>query len=487
MWITLTIYHDKYNNVKSDFREFYPLKINNFLSSLKRSLINLDKYIFLYSFLFIQRKMENNKYNSNYESCFKLILRALYSRNYRLFFIGQGISLIGTFMQQVAISWLIYRLTGSAMLLGVVGFLSQIPVFFITPFAGVFIDRWHRQQLLIITQILFMLQALVLAFFTITHSITIWHIIILGTLAGFVSAFDMPARQTFVVEMVDKKEDLGNAIALNSFLLHSARLVGPSLAGILIGITGEGICFLINGISYLAAILSLLAMTVNPKELENLNSNILKDLKDGLNYAFGFLPIKYILLFAGINSLMGMPYGVLMPIFAKKILHGGPQTLGFLIGASGVGALIGAIYLASRKSILGLCKIMATASSIFGIGIITFSLSRLYSLSLLLMLCVGFGMMVVLTSSNTVLQTIIDDNKRGRVMGLFTMMLFGMFPFGSLLSGTMASKIGAPNTLILSGVFCILSSMVFASKLPLLQKIIKPIYIEKGILEGELI
>jgi len=409
------------------------------------------------------------------------ILRSLRHRNYRLFFSGQGISLIGTWMQQIAMSWLVYRLTHSAFLLGVVGFSSRIPTFVFASFAGVLADRWNRHRALVVTQTLSTVQALILAALVLTGAITIWHVILLSLSLGFINAFDVPIRQSFVVDMIERREDLGNAIALNSSLVNGARLVGPSIAGMLIATLGEGICFLLNGISFIAVIIALLAMRVKRDRKEKQNPNVLEGLREGFSYAFGFAPIRLILLLLALVSLMGMPYMVLMPIFAGKILHGGPRAFGFLLGASGLGALAGALYLASRKDVLGLGRIIVTASGVFGIGLIMFSLSRVFWLSLLSMLVTGFGMMVQMASSNTVLQTIVEEDKRGRVMSFYTMAFMGMVPFGNLLGGSLASLIGAPGTLMFGGASCILGSFLFARKLPLLREMVRPIYVKMGI------
>jgi MFS family permease len=409
-----------------------------------------------------------------------MILPALRHRNYRLFFGGQGISLIGTWMQRIAMWWLVYRLTNSPFLLGVVGFTGQIPIFLLTPFAGVLADRMNRQRVLVVTQTLAMIQAFILALFVLTGTIAVWHIIFLSIFLGLIDAFDMPVRQSFMVEIVQTK-DLGNAIALNSSIVNSAQLLGPSIAGLLIASMGEGMCFLLNGISYLFVIVSLLAMKITSKKMETQNTHVLQGIREGFSYAFGFTPIRSVLLLLALVSLIGMPYRVLMPVFARDILHGGPHTLGFLMGSSGVGALVGSIYLASRKSVLGLEKWIALATSVFGIGLIAFSLSRVFWLSLFLILLTSFGMMVQFASSNTVLQTIVDEDKRGRVMSFYAMAIRGMAPFGSLLAGGLASKIGAPNTLMIGGVSCILGALVFARKLPLLREMVRPIYVRMGI------
>jgi MFS family permease len=410
------------------------------------------------------------------------IFRSLRYKNYRLFFTGQSISLIGTWIQRIAIPWVVYRLTGSVLLLGVVGFASQIPTFLLTPFAGVISDKWNRHFILIITQALAMLQSLALTVLFFSERMQIWHIIFLSALLGCINAFDMPVRQAFLVDLIEKREDLGNAIALNSSMVNGARLIGPSVAGIIIAGLNEGICFLINGISYFFVIISLIMIKVKSSKIKSEKIGVLKGLKGGIAYTFGFVPIRSIILLLSLVSLMGMSYAVLMPVFAKEILHGNSHTFGFLMGASGSGALIGAIYMAFRKSILGLDRIIPLSTALFGGGIIAFSLSRHFILSLLIMLLTGFAMIMQLTSSNTILQTIVDDDKRGRVMSFYTMAFIGTAPFGSLLAGGLANKLGAPNTLIIGGISCILGAAIFISKLPLLKKMVHPIYLKLGII-----
>ncbi len=419
---------------------------------------------------------------SSKEVTAKFILRALHHKNYRLFFGGQSISLVGTWMQQIAMSWLVYRLTNSALLLGIVGFSSQIPVFLFASIAGVYADRWNRHRMLVVTQTLSMIQALTLAFLALTGTIHVWQIIALSIAIGVVNAFDMPTRQSFIVEIVDKAEDLGNAIALNSFMFNGARLVGPAIAGILIALLGEGICFLINGLSFVGIIVALLAIKVPKRKKAAHTSRLWHDLKEGYSYAFGFAPIRYILLQLGLMSFMGMSYAVLMPIFAKDILHGGPHTLGFLMAASGIGALTGSVYLASRQTILGLGRLIAYASVIFGMGIIAFSFSKILIVSLSMMFLTGFGMIVQIASANTILQSIVEEDKRGRVMSIYTTAIIGMAPIGNLFAGALASLIGAPNTLILSGSACIIGSLLFALKLPHIRKKVRPIYVKMGII-----
>ena len=426
--------------------------------------------------------MDVRKFILSFKNNFKIISQSLKSRNYRLFFIGQSVSLIGTWMQVIALSWLVYDLTDSALLLGLVGFFSQVPSFFIAPFSGVFVDRWNRHRILVATQALSMIQAFILAFLTLTGRITIWQIILLSLGLGLINAFDMPARQAFVVEMVEKRSDLANAIALNSSMVNSARLIGPAIAGILVALVGEGFCFLINGITFMSVIVALLAMKLKKQPEHRYSNNIVYDIKEGFRYAFGFVPIRSILLFLGLVSFIGMPYTVLMPIFAKDILQGGPNFLGFLMSSAGIGALIGGIYLASRKTVRGLGRILAAATGIFGVSLILFSTSRILWLSLLMMLVSGFGMIVHIAASNTILQTITEDDKRGRVMSFFTMAFMGMAPFGTLLEGALANWIGAANTVLISGGICILGTIIFSIKLPAIRKIVRPIYINKGII-----
>jgi MFS family permease len=412
----------------------------------------------------------------------KSIIRALRHRNFRLFFGGQSISLTGTWMQRIALSWLVYDLTHSAFLLGLVSFSSQIPVLVLAPIAGVLADRWNRHRLLILTQTLAMIQAFVLSFLVLTDLIQVWHIIVLSIVLGMINSLDMPTRQSFMIEMIGEKQDLGNAIALNSSMVNGARLLGPSAAGILIGAVGEGICFLINGLSYLAVIVSLLLMKLAPRPARKRESRVWQEFSEGIRYAAKFEPIRTILLMLAVISIMGMPYSVLMPIFAKDVLNGGPSALGFLMGAAGVGALVGALYLAARKTLLGLGKWIPIAAAIFGLGLAAFSFSQVLSLSLILMLFTGFGQMVQMASSNTLLQTIVEDDKRGRVMSLYTMAFVGMTPLGSLLAGYLASRIGAPWTVFAGGMACVLGAAVFARRLPALRALVRPIYVTMGIL-----
>jgi MFS family permease len=407
---------------------------------------------------------------------------ALRSRNYRLFFSGQGISLIGSWMTQVATVWLVYNLSDSPWMLGVVGFTSQIPTLILLPFAGVLIDRWNRHRVIVATQILAMVQSLALAVLALTGVINIWHILALSFFQGAINAFDAPARQAFVPELVEKKEDLANAIAINASMFNGARLIGPAIAGLLIATVGASYCFLIDGLSYIAVIAGLLAMQLKPRKIAATNTKPLQRLKEGFVYAFGFPPIRAILLLLALVSFAGMSHTVLVPIFATKVLQGGPQTLGFLMAASGVGAFAGAISLISRTSIVGLGKWIAVSPAIMGFGLIGLGLSRVLSLSLIMMLFVGFGFIIQFAGGNTFLQTIVEDDKRGRVMSIYTMAFFGVTPFGNLVAGGLANYIGAPNTVIIGGIVCVLCSIVFTKQLPALKNLVRPLYQKMGLI-----
>ena len=408
--------------------------------------------------------------------------RALRHRNFRLFFGGQSISVIGTWMTRVATSWLVYRLTGSALLLGTISFAGQIPTFLLAPIAGVVVDRIDRRKVLVWTQALAMVQSLALATLTLTNRITISEVLALSAFQGLINAFDMPARQSFMVQMVEDRADLSNAIAINSSMVNMARLVGPSLAGLLIAVKSEGWCFLVDGISYIAVIISLLMMRVPRTEEQRARTSTLTQLKEGWTYVAGFVPIRSILLLFGLLSLMGWPFMVLMPIFAAEILHGGPHTLGFLMGAVGIGSLASALSLVMRRSIRGLTRVIPVAAVIFGVGLIAFGFSHYLWLSMLMMLVAGFGMMQGLTGSNTIIQTLVDENMRGRVMSYYTMAFVGMAPFGSLLAGAMAHAIGAPRTVVISGIACIVGGIWFTSQLPAIRKDMRPIYERLGII-----
>jgi MFS family permease len=410
------------------------------------------------------------------------LLRALRHPNYRLFFAGQSVSLVGTWITRVATSWLVYRLTGSAAMLGIVGFASQIPTFVLAPFAGVWADRLNRYRVMVATQVLAMLQSFALAALALTGTIRVWHVLWLGALQGVINAFDTPARQAMLVDLVQDRADLPNAIALNSSMVNGARLVGPSIAGVVIATVGEGWCFLADGISYVAVILSLLLMRVPKGRAARSGTKVMHELREGFRYAFGFRPIRALLVLLAVVSLMGMPYTVLMPVIATKTLGGGPHTLGFLMGASGLGALAGALYLASRRSVLGLGRVIPVAAALFGAGLVAFGASRSLPLSLVLMLLTGSGFMVQMAASNTILQTIVREEMRGRVMSFYTMAFMGTAPFGSLLAGGLAARYGAPRTLMAGGAACVAAAAVFARVLPELRRQVRPLYVQRGIL-----
>jgi len=408
---------------------------------------------------------------------------ALKHRNFRLYFMGQGVSLIGTWMQQVAMTWLVYRLSGSGLLLGVVGFCSQIPSFFLAPLAGVYTDRWNLHRTIIATQTLALLQAAVLAVLALSGTAAVWHVVLLSIFMGTVMAFDVPARQSFLIQMVEGREELASAIGLNSSMFNGARLVGPAVAGFLIAATSEGVCFLLNALSYLAVLAALLAMRLAPREAAPPHPRVLRELREGFAYAFGFPPIREILLLLVVVNLAAIPLTlVLLPIFTKVILHGGPDTLGLLTASMGCGALLGALRLAFRKSVLGLGRQIAWAGALFGLGLIAFSFSTALWLSMPLLVISGFMLMMETAASNTVVQTIVDDAKRGRVMSFYAMAFFGVAPLGSLLAGGLAVRWGAPRVVQIAGAMCVVASALFALRLPVIREHVRPIYRRIGIL-----
>lgn len=409
-------------------------------------------------------------------------MRSLQSRNYRLFFGGQTVSLVGTWMTRLATSWLVYRLTGSALLLGLIGFAGQVPTFIFGPVAGAWVDRLDRHRVLLATQVLSMVQSFWLAALALTHHVTIRDIVWLSIFQGVINAFDMPARQAFLNEMVDNREDLPNAIALNSSMVNGSRMIGPSLAGVVVAGVGEGWCFFIDGASYIAVIISLLAMRFTAREVHHRTTSVMADVVEGWKYVSEFTPVRNLLLLLALVSFVGMPYTVLMPIMAGNVLHGGPNTMGLLMGASGVGALASALMLAGRKTVVGLGRIVPVATGIFGVGLIAFGLSRWLALSMVLMVVTGYGMMQEMAASNTILQTIVPEDKRGRAMSFYSMAFAGTAPFGSLGAGYVAQRIGAPTTLIIGGIACCLGAVWFTSQLGRIRKLIRPIYIQLGIL-----
>jgi MFS family permease len=410
------------------------------------------------------------------------VWRALRHRNFKLFFAGQGISVIGTWMTRVATTWLVYHLTHSALLLGIVGFSGNIITFVLGPWAGVWVERLNRRKMLVATQAAAALQSLAMTALTLAHVITIQEIIALAALQGIINAFDMPGRQSFLVQMVDDRDDLSNAIAINSSMANGARLIGPAIAGMVIAAVGEGWCFLIDGVSYFAVIASLLMMRIKPAETLRSTATMFTQMREGWDYVRTSRPIRTILLLFAVLSLMGYSYAVLLPLFAAQVLNGGATTLGWLTGASGVGALVSAISLAARKSVIGLTRMVQISAAVLGVALILFGLSHTLWLSLLLMVFVGFGLMQCAAASNTIIQSLVTEDMRARAMSYYTTAFFGAAPFGSLLAGALAHRIGAPVTVIVSGGFCLLGALWFTFELPKVDAATRPIYRKLGVL-----
>ncbi len=410
--------------------------------------------------------------------------RALRHRNFKLFFFGQSVSMTGTWMTRLTTTWLVYHLTHSALLLGVISFAGQIVAFLLAPVAGVWVERLNRRKMLVWTQAFAAVQSLALAALTLAHVITLWEIIALSALQGVINAFDMPGRQSFLVQMVEDRNDLSNAIAINSSMANGARLIGPAIAGLVIAAAGEGWCFLIDGLSYFAVIASLLLMRIRPMEIRRNMSSMLEQMREGWDYVRTFRPIRTILLLFALISLMGYPYAVLLPVFAGQVLHGGATTLGWLTGATGIGALVSALSLAVRKSVVGLTRMLQVAAAMLGSALILFGLSHTLWLSLVLMVFAGFGLMQGAAASNTIIQSLVPEDKRARAMSYYTTAFFGAAPFGSLLAGALAHRIGAPYTVMLSGMFCIAGSLWFTFELPKIGAIMRPIYQGMGLLSA---
>jgi len=406
----------------------------------------------------------------------KLVVRALRHRNYRLFFTGQTISMMGTWMQDIAINWLIYQLTGSPFMLGIVNFCSKIPGFILGPLAGLLVDRFSRHKIIIFTQMMSMVQAFILAILVLTDRIEVWHVMALGTLLGCIQAFDMPARHAFIFDMVDNREDMNNAIALNSIIINASRLIGPSIAGILIAIVGEGICFLLNAVSFIAVIAALLAMRIGKTPIALGQKSIARELREGFTYAYYFPPIRYLFFLLWIISFLGMPYIVLMPVFADQILGGGSYILGFLFSAVGLGAICGAFFLAARAQVAGLENITPIAAGLFGLALAIFSQNTSVWLALGIMFFAGIGMIMHSISTNTLLQTVVDDDKRGRIMSMYSMAHQGLTPLGSLLAGFLAENIGAPATECVFGIACVVGAIAFYNCLPKMKEHMGEIY-----------
>jgi MFS family permease len=408
--------------------------------------------------------------------------RALRHRNYRLFFIGQGISLIGTWLTKVATSWLVYRLTGSAWLLGVVGFAGQIPTFLLSPLAGVLVDRWNRYRVLLTTQTLAMLQSALLAALALGGVIRVWEVIALNVMQGLIDAFDMPVRQSMIVQMVDDRADLPNAIALNSSMVNAARLLGPAVAGLVIAAVGEGWCFFVDAISYAAVLCSVVLMRLDVRAPARKSTRLLHEMAEGFRYVSGFAAVRALLLLLAVSGVAGRPFAVLLPVIAREVMHGGAGTLGALQATAGLGALAGALYLASRTSVVGLGRVVVGSAALFGLGLMAFSRAHALWLAMPLLLLAGTGMMLQTAASNTIIQTIVDEDKRGRVMSLLAMSLFGTVPLGSLAAGALATRIGAENTILAGGAICVVAAGFFLRALPEVRRTVRPIYERMGIL-----
>ena len=410
--------------------------------------------------------------------------RSLKHRNFRLFFSGQLISLVGTWMQTIAEAWLIYRLTGSSVLLGLLGFVSQIPIFLLSPIGGLAADRWPRQRVVISTQVASMTLGFTLAALTLTGRIRVWEIIVLATLLGVVNAFDVPARQSFLIEMVGR-EDLLNAIALNSTMFNGARVAGPAVAGLLVAQIGEGWCFFLNGVSYIAVIAGLLMLRIEKSLAAHDGSTPFEKLREGLRFVRHATPIRTLLLLLGLVSFTALPFSVLVPIFADRILHGGASAYGNLMGAVGFGAMCGAFTLALRQQLRGFGNIVAYSAIGLGVSLTLFGASRWYWFSLIALALAGYAMMMQFTSANTLIQAMVPDQLRGRVMSLYSMMFLGMSPLGSLVAGKMAQYIGAPITVAVGGLISLIGGVVFALKWPSMRAPARELVAAQGMMQPQ--
>jgi len=417
-------------------------------------------------------------------SRFHDLVRSLRHRNFQLFFSGQLISLIGTWMQNIAQAWLVYRLTGSSLLLGIVGFAGQIPIFLFAPIGGLAADRWNRHHVVIGTQVASMILAFILAALTLFHFVHVWEIVVLAALLGVVNAFDVPARQSFLIEMV-VREDLMNAIALNSSMFNGARVIGPAIAGILVAKIGEGWCFFANAVSYIAVIIGLLMMKLGPLRTASKDSSPFEHIAEGFRFVRRTKPILALVLLIGLVSLVAVPYSVLMPIFADRVLHSGAHGLGILMGATGIGALLGALTLAIRRGVQGLGRVVGLSAAGFGVSLILFAFSRSLWLSVALLVPVGYGVMLQMSSSNTLIQAMVPDELRGRAMAMYTMMFMGMAPVGSLFAGALADKIGAPWTVAIGGLGAIAGAAVFLRRLPSLRFEAQQLIVAQGLSPAE--
>ncbi len=427
-------------------------------------------------------EMEGEEQQAAVIAPFPTMGRALAHRNFRLFIVGQGVSVVGSWMQSVATVWLVFRLSNSEFLLGFADFTALIPAAMFLPLAGVLTDRWNRHYTVIVTQCLAMLQAFILMALTMSGWVSVWQVLVLGTMLGIINGVDSTARQAFMVDLVPRPEDLGNAIAINSSVFNAARLAGPAVAGAVIGLVGEWPCFMLNALSYLAVLASLLAIKVPPAARATSKVSIVAGLRDGLRYIARSMPIRTILLLLGIVSMMSAPLTVLMPVFATKILHGGSYTTGMLIASLGAGALIASLALAARSSVIGLSKVIAAATAAFGLGLAGLSLSHSLGVALVIMFGTGFAMVMQMAASNAVLQTIVEEKMRGRVMSFYTLAFFGMGPLGSLSAGALAATIGIRATYLTFGCISVAAAVGFTALLPWLRRAIRPLYVQAGIL-----
>jgi MFS family permease len=411
---------------------------------------------------------------NNFEHTF----RAFKYRNYRLFFTGQGLSAMGTLMQQMAQGWLVYRLTDSPLMLGIVAFAGQVPAFFLTPMAGLLSDRYDRRSIILIADVVQMLQAFILAALVLTGIVQPWHIIILSVVLGAAGAFEMTTRHSFVPQIVENKEDLGNVIALNSMMFNLARLIGPALAGIVVAWAGEGPCFIINGVSFIAVIAALLMMDVKKRVYAG-RKDLFRELKEGFSYVVEFVPLRIIIALMAFVSLTGSSVLVLLPVFARDILHGGPRLFGFLIGAIGLGAMLGALYMASRKTVRGLGDVIFVALFLFGGGLVALSFAGSLGIALAFLMVVGLGTMMHMASSNTIIQTVADDDKRGRVMSLYILSFSGFVPLGNLIAGSAAKAFGVRHVAACAGILTFGAGVVFIFLLPKIRGYLYPMQMHK--------
>ncbi|MEX1017613.1 MAG: MFS transporter [Phycisphaeraceae bacterium] len=415
----------------------------------------------------------------------RFFFRAFRSRNYRLFFLGQLTSLAGTWMSLMAMGWLVYRLTEDPFMLGLIGFCMHVPTFALSPIAGALVDRWNRRTVMVAAQSLDMLTMLALAALTLTGHVEVWHLLLGCSVLGTAKAFDLPARQSLVVEIIEHRDDLPNAIALNSSMFHGARMLGPMLGGLiiyLVGPNGEGYCFLLDGLSYIAVIGALLALRLTARVEPATRKHLLHDMKEGFVHAFGFAPMRALMLLMGTIALLGIPYGTLLPAIARDVLEGTERTYSMLVAAGGLGAFLGAMYLAGRRSVLGLGRIIAACTVMFGLSLAGFSFSTHLWVSLPLLVVAGAVSMVAMAGTNTIIQTLVADETRGRVMSFFGMTFMGAMPMGALLAGKLATLIGAPTTILLGGLACAAAGLVFGLHIPALRAVARPVYIERGII-----